>query len=295
MNLQSEQFAAISRLFSSNLIREMARTGRSPLFARLLKESTLGEKLQSSAPVASIFEAAFKVLKREGYRHEYIYKAALTRNILLGKHSLKSASMLCEFRVGDCKADVAILNGTSTVYEIKSERDSLTRLSRQVDAYSTVFASVYVICSSSHAAEVLRTVPSHVGVLQLTRRQNISTVRDAENSPARTLPEAVFDCLRVEEAKSVLNLHGIPLPEVPNTQMSAALRSTFAKMSPDDAQTGMVAVLKASRSLLPLASLVDQVPPSLQSAALSTPMRKSDHLRLIEAVNTRLATAMLWG
>ena len=79
----SDQFAAISRLFSSSVIREMARKGRSPLFARLARESLLLSSKSPSDRVFSLFEAAFELLNREGYRDEYIYKAALTHKILL--------------------------------------------------------------------------------------------------------------------------------------------------------------------------------------------------------------------
>lgn len=57
--------------------------------------------------VHAIFDAAFSLLQREGYRHEYIYKAALTHKILLGKHSLHTASMITEFRVGECKLSLS--------------------------------------------------------------------------------------------------------------------------------------------------------------------------------------------
>jgi hypothetical protein len=127
INVAAEQLAAISRLFSSSVLRELARRGRSPLFARLAKQSRLLTPIPAATYVHSLFDAAFALLKREGYRHEYIYKAAITHNILLGKYSLRTASMLNEFRVGECKADIAIFNGTATVYEVKSERDSLTR------------------------------------------------------------------------------------------------------------------------------------------------------------------------
>jgi hypothetical protein len=175
----AEQFAAISRLFSSTVIRELARKGRSPLFARLARQSRLLQSLSASERVYNLFEVAFSVLKREGYRDEYIYKAALTQKILLGRYSLQTASMLNEFRVGDCKADIAILNGTATVYEVKSERDSLARLERQIRAYSTVFARIFVIAAESHVDAVIASVPDNVGVLRLNRRHQISTVRDA--------------------------------------------------------------------------------------------------------------------
>jgi len=99
-------------------------------------KSLLVDSRTEEEPVCSLFERAFSLLEREGYRHEYVYKAALTQKIFLGRHSLQTASMLSEFRVGQCKADLVILNGTSTVYEVKSERDSLDRLERQVAAWT---------------------------------------------------------------------------------------------------------------------------------------------------------------
>ena len=39
------------------------------------------------------------------------------------------------------------------MYEVKSERDSLTRLERQIAAYATVFAKVYVIAAEATSAQ----------------------------------------------------------------------------------------------------------------------------------------------
>src|ERR1700689_2129367 len=104
--------------------------------------------------------------------------------------------MLNEFRVGECKADLAILNGTATVYEVKSERDSLSRLERQVAAYAKVFARVYVIAAKDHISGVIASVPRDVGVLQLTSRKQISTLREAADQPEHTSPAAIFDSIR---------------------------------------------------------------------------------------------------
>ncbi|MGO8785877.1 MAG: sce7726 family protein [Terriglobia bacterium] len=294
-NLVSDQFAAISRLFSSCVIREMARKGRSPLFARLARQSCLLPSISATERVSSLFEAAFALLKRAGYRDEYIYKAALTQNILLGKHSLHSASMLNEFRVGECKADIAILNGTATAYEVKSERDSLNRLERQVAAYSKVFARVYVITADDHVDAVKGLVPKDVGILCLNGRHHISTLRDAPDRPERTCPAAIFDSIRAEEARMILLSRGVSVPVVPNTALNAVLRGLFIKLKAGDAHEGMVRVLKKTRNLLRLSDLVAELPPSLQTAALSVPLRKVDHTRLVAAVNTCLEDAIAWA
>jgi hypothetical protein len=294
-DLATERWAAISRLFSSSVVQEMAKKGRSPLFARLASQSRLPNLLSRSACVSAVFEAAFALLKREGYRDEYIYKAALTHKILLGTHSLQTASMMNEFRVGECKADVAILNGTATVYEIKSERDSLSRLERQVTAYATVFAKVYVIAAESHAEAVAKTVPDFVGILRLNNRHHISTVRQAVDQPERTSPSAIFDSIRTAEARMILSSLGVTIPAVPNTALHSVLREEFVKLAPFQAHAEMVRVLKRTRNLLPLSTLVNQLPRSLQTAALSIPLRKADHKRLVTAVNSSLQEAMGWG
>jgi hypothetical protein len=273
----------------------MAKKGRSALFARLARQSRLSDSLSPSACVSTLFEAAFALLRREGYRHEYIYKAALTHKILLGTHSLQTASMMNEFRVGECKADVAILNGTATVYEIKSERDSLARLERQVTAYSTVFAKVSVIAAEGHVQAVVKGVPDFVGIMRLNRRHQISTIREALEQPERTSPSAIFDSIRTAEAQTILSTLGVTVPSVPNTLMNAALREEFVKLDPVRAHAEMVRVLKCTRNLMPLSSLVNQLPRSLQTAALLVPLRKADHKRLVAAVNARLEDAMGWA
>jgi hypothetical protein len=294
-NFASEQLAAISRLFSSSVFHEMARKGKSPLFSRLANQSGLLCAMPATSYVYSLFETAFSLLKRQGYRDEYIYKAALTHNVLLGTHSLQTASMLNEFRVGGCKADIAILNGTATVYEIKSERDSLVRLERQLAAYSKVFARVYVIASESHVDAVIASVPKDIGVLLLNNRHNISTRREALDCPERTSPEAIFDAIRTDEARMILASRGVSVPTVPNTVLHSVLRELFTKLKANQAHDGMVRVLKKTRNLLSLSDLVAQLPPSLHTAALSVPLRKLDHSRLVAAVHTPLENAMAWA
>ena len=293
--LGSEQVAATSRLFASSVVHELARKGRSPLFARLARQSRLGEELSEGDRVRELFDSAFRFLRREGYRHEYVYKSALTEKILLGRHSLQTASMLSEFRVGDCKADVAILNGTATVYEIKSERDSLVRLERQIRAYSQVFASVYVVSAECHLKSVTSCVPETVGILRLNNRYQISTEREAVDQPDRTSPAAIFDSIRTAEAGMILKARGMEIPDVPNTALYQVLRELFVRLEPREAHLGMVAALKKTRNRLPLAQLVEQLPVCLQTAALSIPLRKADHCRLVDAVNTRFADALEWA
>jgi hypothetical protein len=296
MSLNARQLSALSRLFSSSVFHELAKKGRSPLFAQLLAETGIpSAKPSTGETVSTAFDDAFAVLRQAGVRDEYVYRAALTHNILLGRHSLRTASMLTEFRAGSCKADLAILNGTGTVYEIKSDRDSLARLANQVSNYRKVFAKVYVIAGEAHVQGVIDNTPPEVGVLSLVRWDRICTVREAVERPDLVCPVTIFESLRVAEARTILRNLQVPVPDVPNTMLWGALRECFKTLAPADVHHQMVCTLKKTRNLASLSSLVDQLPVSLQPAALAIQVRRVDHDRLIEAVRTPLDEAMTWA
>lgn len=291
----TNQLSALSRLFSSSVFREMAKKGRSPLFARLFSQTGLPYRRSPCATVASAFDAAFAVLRKSGLRDEYVYRAALTQNLLLGRHSLNTASMLTEFRSGSCKADLAILNGTSTVYEIKSDRDSLARLANQIINYRKVFAKIYVIVGEAHVQEVADSTSSDIGVLSLVRWNRIHTVREAADRPNLVCPVTIFESLRVAEARAILQELKVPVPDVANTMLHSAMRNCFARLDPAEVHRQMVRTLRRTRNLAPLVELVDRLPASLQPAALSIRVRRADHERLVEAVHTPLGEAMAWA
>ena len=295
LNNKNIQATAVSRFFSRSVLKELAKDGRSPMFARLLHESGVDQYLQPSDTVGSAFERAFGFLRQTDFRHEYAYKAALTHKILLGTHSLNTASMMTEFRVGRCKADVVILNGTGTVYEIKSERDSLSRLENQISDYRDVFASVNVIVGEKHVRNVLDIVPKDVGILKLSGRYQISEVRAALNAPYRTKSSRIFGSMTLREAGLVMSGLGISTPNVPNTLKYRAYLELFQDIAPEDAHRMMVNILKKTRSLTHLVPVIAHLPTSLQSVALSMKISKVEFNNLFLALDASVHEARGWA
>ncbi len=293
--LSPPQVAAAARLFSSSVVHEMARAGRSPMFCRLAHESGLANFFANEGVVGNFFDNAFSLLKKKAYRYEYVYKAAVTHKLLLGVHSLRSASMLSEFRIGACKADLVILNGTSTVYEVKSERDNLDRLENQIAAYRKVFARVNVIAAEEHVNSISACIPDDVGILVLSDRHHISTIREAANHPESIEPCKVFESLTKEESLLILDRLGVPSPQVPNTKFHAEMLKIFADFAPLSLHECMIGVLKETRSLRPLSSLIKELPKSLQTAVISMSLRQKDHSNLLTALQTPLSEAFAWS
>ena len=293
--LDKDQLSAADRLFASTVIHEMAKKGRSPVFSRLLTQIGLDGIFVGSKSVGDVFDSIFSMLKMESYRHEYTYKTAITQKLFLGVHSINTASMLTEFRVGSSKADVVILNGTASAYEIKSERDTLDRLQRQIEAYRRVFARVNVITSLNHLDEVQELIEADIGILILNKNYALSVVRKADNNPRRIDVGAVFDSIQLHESKRILQLSGVEVPNLPNTQQYTALREIFKSLPPELVHMQMVKVLKESRSLLPIKDLLSSLPESLRAAVLSTPLRQKDHRRILSAVETPIREALSWA
>ena len=292
--LNSSQQLALAGLFASSVLRELAAKGRSPAFARLLKESPLLDTHQVPN-VRSVFDNAFSILKKTQNRNEYVYKSAIAHKLFLGKHSLNTASMLTEFRVGKSKADAVVLNGTSTVYEIKSERDNLDRLKNQIDSYRTAFAKINIITSENHLRQVQNIIPSSVGILILSNRNQISTLRESTEDFHLINTNTICSSVHTHEAIKILSTLGIDVPEMPNTLIHSHIQKIFSNLSGIDVHNAMVKVLRETRTLLHLKDLLPNFPKSLQASLVSIQLRNSDMARLVKVMNTTTEDALDWG
>ena len=89
---------------------------------------------------------------------------------------------------GNVRADIAVVNGHLIGYEIKSDADSLNRLSRQVDAYSAVFDRANAVVGQRHSVPIAKLVPSWWGIVVATRGRRgavcFKTIRRASPNPS---------------------------------------------------------------------------------------------------------------
>jgi hypothetical protein len=295
MDRELSELAILTRMFSASVVRELGKSGKSGLLARLFSRSRTLSRVPGDESVGQALDSAFRELRTLGNRDEYVYRSAITEKILLGRHSLRTAAVLSETRVGASKVDMVVLNGTSTAYEIKSERDSLSRLSGQLDSYRRVFATVNVVTSPSHAGDVLRLAPTDVGVLVLSSRFTLQTERLAITQPSRIRPESVLDMVRASEAVMILRALGMEVPSVPNTQLRGVLHPIYASLDPTRVHERMVTTLKKTRSQSASDTLVKELPGSLRAAMLALKMDEKSQHRVRDAVNVPLRVAFTWS
>jgi hypothetical protein len=65
---------------------------------------------------------------------------------------------------GTARIDVAVLNGISHGFEIKSDRDTLSRLDTQMRAYNSVFDKVTLVVGRAHLVQAFQAIPDWWGI-----------------------------------------------------------------------------------------------------------------------------------
>ncbi|MBW2663773.1 MAG: sce7726 family protein [Deltaproteobacteria bacterium] len=268
MEIDPKYLPALGRLFTPIVMDSLEQKGYSPYLSEVCANSGLLEKLDSSTTLGQFFDWVYRLLFKN-YRNEYIYKNVLANKILIGKHSLNTSHMLTEFRAGKNKADVVILNGTTTVYEIKSQYDSFARLEKQIQSYFEIFDYINVITSPSHAKTLDTILPEKAGVLVLTDRNTITTIRKPKSNKENINPAILFDSLRKSEYMRIIKEYYGTTPDVPNTQIYRKCKKLYCEIPPDYAHELTVKILKGRNNSKILKDFIDKAPSSVSAYAIS--------------------------
>jgi hypothetical protein len=283
-----------ARFFSSSVLKELAHTGHSTTASRLLRQYHLFEQFHAEMAVKDFYNEIFEQLVKN-YRHEYIYKNAIAEKILLGKHNLNTAFMLTEFRADDCFADAIVLNGTSHVYEIKSEMDSFDRLDRQISAYRKLFDFITVITSERLYSVIETRLSKGIGIMVLADR-GYAFRRNPRREPVSNRnnvnPIAILNSLQQKEyLKIINNVFGKSLKTIPNTMIYSEAKKLFERLPPEIAHDAMVDVLTKRRDTRRISDFIADVPKSLKAASLSMQLTNAERMKFIDILQKNISVA----
>jgi ribosomal protein L39E len=96
-------------------------------------------------------------------------RQAFHNTFLQKQHNESTTLILDELGLehGKCRADIAVINGHMDGFEIKSDVDSLSRLSHQINSYDSIFDYSSVVVTARHLNEVVRTIPDWWGIISV--------------------------------------------------------------------------------------------------------------------------------
>jgi hypothetical protein len=260
--------ANIAALFRCPFLEKIAIGTHVPPILELAEHYSLSTSPSRTARLSDWFEFFYGLLF-DKYRCEYIYKNAIATKIFLSRHGLHTSFMTDEIRSARSRGDVAILNGTSTVYEIKSHFDSFERLDTQLADYRRVFDRIYIVTTAKKAESAIRLMEPAIGVIALREDGTLSTLRESPSNKHLTDPGTIFDCMRqIEYCRAITQAFGY-VPQVPNSQLYRHARDMFCSLSPSVAHDLMVNQIKKRGKKRPFVELIESAPACLKHVCLS--------------------------
>ncbi|WP_145515843.1 sce7726 family protein, partial [Yersinia aleksiciae] len=185
-----------------------------------------------------------------------------------------------EFRINNTIADVAIFNGTSTAYEIKTELDSFDRLDSQLSSYQKVFEHVYIVIPPTKLKLAECSIPSNIGIIILTEKGNIVSHKLAESNVSRLSKDWMFNCLRKSEyIRWYEKIKGRTLEGRVAEQKDECFR-LFSSLDIECAHKEMVNILKERSLEIYEKEVFKTLPQSLLAALLNLRLNRKSLLNL---------------
>lgn len=151
-------------LYGLPMFRDLATAGCSGAASSVLRQINWGrqpEELTLGEIIQSTYEHNVRPDKNP---REYEFKNELLRDVL--SDGWDTATVQFEQPCGDVRADMVAYypRGGAHAYEIKTGRDSLSRLPRQIATYQRAYPKVTVFTAPERVSEVAKVVPPQVGI-----------------------------------------------------------------------------------------------------------------------------------
>ena len=132
---------------------------------RLLKDDfdSVNKKLERSGLMEKhhgntylkMFKQGYKEIHKD-YQNEYVVKNEFLNKMLIHQTKDRCSVVFNEIRLGDATGDLALFNGISKVFEIKTILDKECRLKNQIETYKKIFNEIYIIIPKENIDKYLK-------------------------------------------------------------------------------------------------------------------------------------------
>lgn len=242
-----QELRVLSQIFSPPMFQKIVRHEDDTLFKKQLVRCA---GIIPNDTNLEVIKFLYKTLQKK-YRCEYIYKNSLFLDIIK-EYGLKDTLTFNEFKVATSKADLVLLNGSIRIFEIKTELDDFTKLSKQINDYKKIADKVFVV-TDEISAEKLNILYSdtNIGIIMLNNKNKLETLKEANSDKSLFDFDAIFKVLRKQEYLDLVEANFGSIPNVPNTQIFRVCYELLASIDIVEFQRQVLHKLKERKILTP--------------------------------------------
>lgn len=178
------------------------------------------------------------------YQNEYIFKNEFLNEWLISELGEDNSKIFSEFRVGNSVADLAMFNGCSKIFEIKTEFDSDIRLPLQLANYKKAFNQIYLIIPETKLS-IYEKYDETVGLITFNSKSDNSFTLNRNASINYEIdPLTIMSVLHTNEYKSIVKKHFGYLPQMTSFSQFKTCRELIFEIPKNELNKLFVAEIK---------------------------------------------------
>lgn len=150
----------------------------------------------------------------DNYQNEYVFKNEFLNKWLIKELGETNSQIFSEFRVGNSIADLVMFNGCSKIFEIKTELDSDSRLTLQLENYEKAFNQIFLIIPKSKI-HIYEKQDASVGLITYDpSSENLFSIYRNAKLNLNIEASGIMSILHTNEYKSIVKRHYGYLPQM---------------------------------------------------------------------------------
>jgi hypothetical protein len=219
------------------------------------------------------------------YQNEYVVKNTFINEFLISEIAGSDSKVFSEYRIGKAVADLAIFNGNSKAFEIKTEFDSDNRLAMQLANYKKAFNQIYLIIPESKLAGYNK-YDHNIGLITFKSNgsKNFTVQREAVNR-IEIDAETLMQSLHSHEYKSIVGKYFGIMPEMTSFTQFKVCKALMKQIPMEELNTLFIEQMKNRNSKVALSTRYYK---EFNQLYLALKMNKSESKRLIQTLKTPL-------
>ena len=159
-----------------------------------------------------VLRETYKILEKH-YPNEYILKNEFLNQWLKKELGNKKSNIFNELRLGKAIADLAMFNGKSIVFEIKTIFDKEYRLSSQLREYKKLFNEVYIIVPKELLSKYID-FDKNIGIITYDSfSKNFEQIQKSKFNSQIDI-DVLMEVLHTKEYLDIVRKYFINIPEM---------------------------------------------------------------------------------